>query len=78
MVRRERYEMPDDVYRLLVDWDLMFRYEERPAYQRNDYLGWIDRAKQSETRRKRIDQMLAELDEGGIYMKMEHPPSARD
>ncbi len=70
--------MPDDVYRLLVDWDLMFRYEERPAYQRNDYLGWIDRAKQSETRRKRIDQMLAELDEGGIYMKMEHPPSARD
>jgi len=55
----------------------MSRYEERPSYQRNDYLGWIDRAKQPATRRKRLDQMLAELDEGGVCMKMDHPPSAR-
>lgn len=55
----------------------MSRYEERPSYQRNDYLGWIGRAKQPATRRKRIDQMLAELAEGGVYMQMDHPPSAR-
>ena len=55
----------------------MSRYEERPSYQRNDYLGWIGRAKQPATRRKRIDQMLAELAECGVYMQMDHPPSAR-
>lgn len=69
--------MPDDVYQDLVDAGLMSRYEERPSYQRNDYLGWIGRAKQPATRRKRIDQMLAELAECGVYMQMDHPPSAR-
>lgn len=77
MARRERYEMPADVYQGLVDSELMSTYEERPSFQRNDYLGWIGRAKQPATRRKRLDQMLAELDEGGVYMKMDHPPSAR-
>ncbi len=69
--------MPADVYQGLVDSELMSTYEERPSFQRNDYLGWIGRAKQPATRRKRLDQMLAELDEGGVYMKMDHPPSAR-
>ncbi len=69
--------MPDDVYQGLVDSELMSTYEERPSFQRNDYLGWIGRAKQPATRRKRLDQMLAELDEGGVYMKMNHLPSAR-
>ncbi len=52
-------------------------YGERPFYQRNDYLGWIGRAKRAETRAKRIAQMLDELEEGGVYMGMDHPPSAR-
>ncbi len=69
--------MPDDVYQALVDEGLMELYEERPAYQQNDYVGWIMRAKKPETRQKRLDQMLDELRKGGVYMKMEHRPSAR-
>jgi len=30
-----------------------------------------------ETRRKRIEQMLDELDAGGVYMGMDHPPSRK-
>ena len=69
--------MPDDVRLALEGRGLMAAYEERPFYQRNDYLGWIDRAKRPETREKRIVQMLDELDRGGVYMKMDHPPSRK-
>jgi uncharacterized protein YdeI (YjbR/CyaY-like superfamily) len=70
--------MPDDVRAELEEHGLMADYEARPYYQRNDYLGWITRAKRIETRRKRIEQMLRELDRGGVYMKMDHPPSRKD
>jgi len=43
----------------------------------NDYRGWIGLAKRPETRRKRIDQMLDELKDGGVFMGMDHPPSRR-
>jgi len=52
-------------------------YQERPFYQRNDYLAWIGRAARLDTRRNRIEQMLDELEKGGVYMKMDHPPSRR-
>ena len=70
--------MPEDIEQLLLDEELMDAYNDRPHYQRNDYLGWIARAKRAETRDKRIDQMLDELRRGGVYMNMDHPPSARD
>ena len=70
--------LPADVRQRLLDEQLIDDYDERPAYQRNDYLGWIGRAKRDETRQKRIDQMVDELRVGGVYMKMEHAPSARD
>jgi uncharacterized protein YdeI (YjbR/CyaY-like superfamily) len=54
----------------------MAAYDARPPYQRNDYLIWIARAKLPETREKRINQMLEELTQGGIYMRMPHRPSA--
>ncbi|MBT8166384.1 MAG: YdeI/OmpD-associated family protein [Acidimicrobiia bacterium] len=63
--------MPTDVRRALEAANLMAAYDARPPYQRNDYIGWIDRAKRPETRTKRIDQMLAELEQGDVYMKME-------
>lgn len=69
--------MPDDVRIALDASDLLGRYEERPFYQRNDYLSWIGRAVQPQTRLRRIEQMLDELDRGGVYMKMAHPPSRR-
>lgn len=55
----------------------MSAYKARPFYQRNDYLAWIGRAKRDQTRRSRITQMIDELERGGVYMKMDHPPSAR-
>jgi uncharacterized protein YdeI (YjbR/CyaY-like superfamily) len=66
--------MPTDVKRALEAVGLMGAYDARPPYQRNDYIGWIDRAKRPETRAKRIDQMLAELVAGDVYMKMEWRP----
>ena len=76
-MRRPRLPMPGDVMQALSEQGLMDEYEARPHYQRNDYLGWIARAKQSQTRQKRIDQMLDELRRGGVYMNMAHPPSAK-
>ena len=67
--------MPDDVLERLEREALLDAYRARPFYQRNDYLAWIGRARRVETREKRIRQMLDELDVGGIYMGMDHPPS---
>ena len=75
---RARNEMPDDVRSALSTAGLMTDYEARPAYQRNDYLGWITRAARDETRTKRINQMLDELRAGGVYMNMAHPASAKN
>ncbi len=66
--------MPTDVRRALERAGLTAAYDERPPYQRNDYIGWITGAKREDTRRKRIDQMLAELGQGDVYMKMEWRP----
>lgn len=75
MTARPVQPMPDDVRAELEERDLMAAYEERPFYQRNDYLAWIGRAKRLETREKRLRQMLDELERGGVYMGMDHPPS---
>ncbi len=69
--------MPDFVRRALDESGLMEAYQTRPAYQQNDYVGWINRAKRQETKEKRLRQMLEELARGGVYMKMKHPPSAQ-
>ena len=74
---RTRHPMPDYMHQALIDNHLMSAYEHRPAYQRNDYIGWITRARRPETRQKRLHQMLDELKEGGVYMKMKHTPSAK-
>lgn len=65
---RKRYPMPDDVLHALEQNDLMERYQVRPPYQRNDYIGWITRAKQNDTRQRRLSQMLEELRGGDAYM----------
>jgi len=66
--------MPDFVKDALIDNDLIDAYEARPPYQQNDYVGWITRAKREETRRKRLAQMLLELERGDLYMKMDYRP----
>jgi uncharacterized protein YdeI (YjbR/CyaY-like superfamily) len=54
----------------LNEHNLMDAYNSRPPYQRNDYIGWITRAKRQATQQKRLNQMLDELKKGNVYMKM--------
>jgi uncharacterized protein YdeI (YjbR/CyaY-like superfamily) len=69
-MKRPANPMPEYVRTALEAHGLRDSYDARPWYQRNDYLGWIDRAKREETRLKRLDQMLQELRAGDVYMKM--------
>lgn len=66
--------MPADVRTALEEGGLIAAYKQRPAYQQNDYLGWIERAVQPATRQKRLKQMLDELKRGGVYMNMKWKP----
>jgi Bacteriocin-protection, YdeI or OmpD-Associated len=67
---RPLHPMPYFVRKALTEHGLMDAYRERPPYQKNDYLGWILRAKLEQTRKKRLSQMLDELARGDRYMKM--------
>lgn len=75
---RARHEMPSFVKEALENNDLMEAYQARPAYQQNDYIGWINAAKLETTKQKRLRQMLDELEKGGVYMKMVHPASKKN
>jgi uncharacterized protein YdeI (YjbR/CyaY-like superfamily) len=70
MPARPRYEMPDFFREALNSRKLMEAYLARPSYQQNDYIGWVMRAKLETTKQKRLNQMLDELERGGVYMKM--------
>ena len=63
--------MPDAVEQALIEHSLLEAYQARPPYQRNDYLGWINRAARPETKERRLQQMLSELEQGDVYMKMD-------
>ena len=76
-LKRPRYSMPAFVKRALLERGLMAAYKKRPAYQQNDYLAWIGRAKREATKEKRLHQMLDELQVGGIYMNMKHSASKK-
>jgi hypothetical protein len=70
--------MPPSIRKTLITSGLMAAYRLRPDYQRNDYLGWIERARLEATRQRRLAQMLEELARGDRYMKMAwRPPAAR-
>lgn len=74
-LKRALNPMPDEVLQALLTRNLLTAFEARPPFQRNDYLGWIARARKDETRAKRLAQMLDELEDGDIYMKMRWSPS---
>jgi uncharacterized protein YdeI (YjbR/CyaY-like superfamily) len=67
-------KMPAFVRKALTGNGVMEAYRLRPAYQQNDYLGWITRAKLEPTRQRRLAQMLDELARGDRYMKMAWRP----
>jgi uncharacterized protein YdeI (YjbR/CyaY-like superfamily) len=75
---RQIHPMPDYIEKALNESGLIKDYENRPAYQQNDYIGWIERAKRQETKLKRLHQMLNELETGGLYMGMDHPASNKE
>ena len=74
MPPRPRYPMPEYIREALESRGVMEAYRARPPYQRNDYIGWITRAKRVETQQKRLNQMLEELEKGDVYMKMKWHP----
>jgi uncharacterized protein YdeI (YjbR/CyaY-like superfamily) len=71
-LRREINPMPQFVREALEERDLMSAYLARPPYQQNDYLGWISGAKREDTQKRRLDQMLYELEQGDAYMRMRY------
>ena len=70
-MKRPPNPCPDFVAAALKAAGLEEAYRQRPWYQRNDYLGWINRAKRDDTKMKRLQQMLDELRRGDVYMKMD-------
>ena len=76
-LKRPRHPMPDFILQALTDHGVLEDYQARPAYQQNDYIGWITRARRPATREKRLQQMLDELARGGVYMNMDHPASRK-
>ncbi|WP_394820618.1 YdeI/OmpD-associated family protein [Pendulispora albinea] len=73
-LQRDVHPMPLFIKKELAGRGLMPAYRSRPAYQQNDYIGWITRAKLEATRQKRLAQMLDELDLGNVYMNMAWRP----
>ena len=67
---RPIHDVPEWMTEAIKERGLFAKYRERPAYQQNDYVHWITSPKREETRRKRLNQMLDELEAGGVYMKM--------
>lgn len=70
MPPRPRHRMPNFIRAALNERGLMDAYLSRPPYQRNDYIGWITRARLAATKEKRLNQMLEELKGGKLYMNM--------
>ena len=73
-LKRRVNPMPESVRKALELRGLTEAYERRPPYQRNDYLGWIGRAKRELTHNRRLEQMLDELAAGDRYMNMKWHP----
>ena len=73
-LKRTINPMPPFVEQALEKHDLRGAFEARPDYQRNDWLGWIARAKKEDTQMRRLEKMLAELKAGHGYMGMAWEP----
>lgn len=60
--------MPEDMTQALELSGLKSAYNKRPQYQRNEYITWIVEGRREFMRRKRIGQMLEELEDGRTFM----------
>ena len=59
--------MPGNVRGALAKRKLLDTFRARPDYQQNDYLKWIASANGEAAKQKRLDQMLEELAQGGLF-----------
>lgn len=73
-MKRPANPMPEFVAQALEAEGLTRAFDLRPWYQRNDYLGWIMRAKRDATKVRRLQQMLDELRADDTYMNMAWRP----
>ena len=59
--------MPGNVRGALAKKQLIDTFLARPDYQRNGYLKWIATAAGPTAKQQRIDQMVAELENGKLF-----------
>ena len=69
-LKRAQQPVPQWLSEAIKARGLEDEFNQRPPYQRNDYIGWITRAKLPDTQQRRLAQMLDELKRGDVYMNM--------
>jgi uncharacterized protein YdeI (YjbR/CyaY-like superfamily) len=69
--------MPGNVRGALAKKQLTDTFRARPDYQQNGYLKWIATAAGPAARQQRIDQMVAELENGGLFQGEPWTPPAK-
>ena len=76
-LKRPINPVPEFLQKALAEAGLADAYRSRPPYQQNDYIGWILKAKQPETQKKRLDAMLKELKANSGYMGLYWKPGTK-
>lgn len=69
--------MPGNVRGALAKKNLMDAFRARPDYQQNGYLKWIATAAGPTAKQQRLDQMLEELEKGGVFQGEPWTPPAK-
>ena len=69
--------MPGNVSGALAKNKLMDAFRARPDYQQNDYLKWIATAAGPAAKQQRLDQMIDELQKGGLFKGEAWKPPAK-
>ncbi|HEY1557651.1 MAG TPA: YdeI/OmpD-associated family protein [Kofleriaceae bacterium] len=69
--------MPGNVSGALAKKNLMDAFRARPDYQQNGYLKWIATAAGPAAKQQRLDQMLDELQQGGLFQGESWTPPAK-
>jgi len=69
--------MPGNVSGALAKKNLMDAFRARPDYQQNGYLKWIASAAGPAAKQQRLDQMLDELQRGGLFQGEPWTPPAK-
>jgi hypothetical protein len=69
--------MPGNVRGALAKKNLTDAFRARPDYQQNEYLKWIATAAGPAVKQQRLDQMLHELEKGGLFKGEPWTPPAK-